>query len=192
MKKLPLSLGSLITGATLLAFTGAAEAQPTNVVCRGSLGAVTVDNLEVPEFASCVLTGTIVLGSIDVAPGARLTADAVTVRGNIQASEARSVIIRSSSVAGSVEIVQGGVARVLRTSVGGNIKVADQSGAVAIVGNRVGVGVAGDVEAQSNFGGTTISTNRIGGNLMCQDNLPAPTGSGNVVAGNKEEQCALL
>jgi hypothetical protein len=32
----------------------------------------------------------------------------------------------------------------------------------------------------------------IDGNLQCTGNSPAPTGSGNVVGGNAEDQCAAL
>jgi hypothetical protein len=38
----------------------------------------------------------------------------------------------------------------------------------------------------------TITDNTIGGNLQCKENDPDPTGGGNVVAGNKEDQCADL
>jgi hypothetical protein len=37
-----------------------------------------------------------------------------------------------------------------------------------------------------------ISQNRIDGNLQCKENNPAPTGGGNVVQGNKEDQCKRL
>ena len=73
-----LSLG-LAAAAGILAFPTAAQAQPQNVVCNGSLGAITVDNLEVLEFQRCTLTGTTVLGSISVKPGGRLVADGVIV-----------------------------------------------------------------------------------------------------------------
>lgn len=165
---LPLALSLLLIGSALLALRGAADAnaQPAKTVCRGTLGRVTIDNLEVPAFASCTLNGTVVLGSIEVKPGGRLTADGISVLGNIQAREARSVIIRSSSIAGSVEIVQGGVARVLRCTVGGNIKVADQHGAVAILGNQVG------------------------GNLQCKERLPVSTGVHSTMAGTSHDPCS--
>ncbi len=64
--------------------------------------------------------------------------------------------------------------------------------AVAVTGNRIGVGIAGDLQLFSNLGGTTVSGNRVSGNLQYQDNLPAPVGGRNIVAGNREDQCALL
>jgi hypothetical protein len=37
-----------------------------------------------------------------------------------------------------------------------------------------------------------VSKNRIGGNLQCKENQLVPTGSANVVDGNKEDQCRRL
>jgi hypothetical protein len=37
-----------------------------------------------------------------------------------------------------------------------------------------------------------VTDNVIDGNLQCQGNAPAPTGGGNVVSGNAEDQCASL
>lgn len=37
-----------------------------------------------------------------------------------------------------------------------------------------------------------IRGNTIDGNLQCKENLPAPTGGGNVVGGSAEDQCAAL
>jgi len=48
------------------------------------------------------------------------------------------------------------------------------------------------VQAFQNRGGVTISRNRIDGNLQCKANRPAPRGGGNIVGGNKEDQCARL
>lgn len=42
--------------------------------CRGSLGAVTVDNLCVPQGATCRLNGTRVKGTLQVERGATLKA----------------------------------------------------------------------------------------------------------------------
>jgi hypothetical protein len=64
--------------------------------------------------------------------------------------------------------------------------------AVAVTGNRIGVGTAGDLQLFANLGGTTVSGNRVSGNLQCQDNPPAPVGGCNVVAGHREDQRALL
>jgi uncharacterized protein YodC (DUF2158 family) len=51
-----------------------------------------------------------------------------------------------------------------------------------------------DLQAFENSGGPaiTFSGNRIDGNLQCKENDPAPGGGGNIVGGNKEDQCASL
>jgi hypothetical protein len=191
MKKSPFVVGLAMLAAGIGTASPVA-AQPQNVVCNGALGAITVDNLEVLEFGRCTLNGTIVLGSIDVKPFGRLSATAVDVRGNVQATEASSVVVARSRVAGSYEVVQGGVARLTGSTINGEVLVDGQSGAVAINNNRIGIGVAGNVEVYGNLGGTAINNNRIGGNLQCKDNLPAPTGAGNIATGNKEDQCLTL
>lgn len=43
-----------------------------------------------------------------------------------------------------------------------------------------------------NHGGVRIAGNLIDGNLQCKENRPAPTGGGNRVRGNKEDQCSRL
>jgi hypothetical protein len=52
--------------------------------------------------------------------------------------------------------------------------------------------VKGDVQYFGNRGRISITSNRIDGNLQCKGNRPAPTGGGNIVQGNKEDQCARL
>ena len=49
--------------------------------------------------------------------------------------------------------------------------------------------VGGDVQIFTNTGGADIRNNTIDGNLQCKDNNPAPTGSGNDVSGDREDQC---
>jgi len=46
--------------------------------------------------------------------------------------------------------------------------------------------VNGEVQSFTNRGKQTISRNRIDGNLQCKENVPAPTGSGNIVGGNRK------
>ena len=50
----------------------------------------------------------------------------------------------------------------------------------------------GSIQVFQNTGGVNIASNRVNGNLQCKENRPAPTGGGNVVQGNKEDQCARL
>lgn len=173
---IPHRLLTVVAGAalTLTGLTAFAEtAHADERVCRGRLGAVTVDNLRVPDGATCTLAGTKVKGTIKVEDRAVLRASGVNVVGNVQAENHRLVVLRSSRVGGSVQLDQGGKAGVRSAT---------------ITGNRVD----GDIQLFENRGSQVVSKNRVGGNLQCKENRPAPTGSGNVVQGNKEDQCRRL
>ena len=129
-------------GGALVMTAGPAWADET--VCTGTIGAVTVDNLRVPDGATCRLDGTHVKGTVKVEVDAILRAFGVRVIGNVQAEKARKVVIRDGSrVGGSVQIVQGGAAKVLRTRVNGDILFDDQEGRLAAKRNRVGGNPAG-------------------------------------------------
>jgi hypothetical protein len=99
---------------------------------------------------------------------ARLTASAVRVIGNVQAEGASAVTVARWRVGGSVQVVQGRDSRLDCNA------------------------VKGDVQHFGNRGRIAITANRIDGNLQCKGNRPAPTGRGNIVQGNKEDQCARL
>jgi cytoskeletal protein CcmA (bactofilin family) len=174
-------------GGALLLPAGPAQAEER--VCRGTIGARTVDNLRVPQGATCTLNGTYVKGTIKVQRAATLKAYDIRVVGNIQAENARNVVVRAGSrIGGSVQIVQGGAARIVRNRINGDILFDDQARAVTANRNRIG----GSLQAFQNTGGVTIRNNRIDGNLQCKENFPAPTGGGNIVQGNREDQCANL
>ena len=89
--------------------------------CRGQLGAVTVDNLRVPDGASCTLNRTQVNGTIKVESRASLNARGVRVASNVQAENARQVSVTHSRIGGSVQVQQGGSASVLNSTVQGDI-----------------------------------------------------------------------
>ena len=153
-----------------IAAGGAAHAE--EFTCTGSLGAVSVDNLRVPDGARCVLNGTQLNGSIVVGSGATLIADNVAINSNVQAENHRLVVVRTSQVGGSIQLVQGGDPG-LRSA--------------ALRSNQV----KGDVQLFSNEGSQVVSANTIDGNLQCKENLAAPTAP-NTVGGNKEDPCAAL
>lgn len=157
--------------------------------CQGFLGAVTVENLEVPPGASCTLDGTRVQGNIFVRNGASLIAQHVTVIGNIQAEGASYVAaLAGSTVGGSIQIKQGGSANIENVNVNGDIQLESNSGVLSSIFNRVG----GNIQVFQNAGGVTISDNSVNGNLQCKENNPAPAGGNNSVQGSKEDQCAGL
>jgi hypothetical protein len=94
----------------------------------------------------------------------------------------------TSRVGGSVQVVQGGRARVAGSRITGDVLYDENNRFLRVVRNVVG----GNVQAFQNTGGVEIANNRIDGNLQCKENRPRPTGGGNIVQGNKENQCASL
>jgi cytoskeletal protein CcmA (bactofilin family) len=157
--------------------------------CKGTIGGETVDNLRFPDGATCRLEGTFVKGTVKVESGATLIAKGIHVIGNVQAENANSVTVRRSSrVDGSIQIKQGGAARVRKTVVGSDILFDENARRLVATRNSI----EGNLQAFKNTGGLKVANNHIDGNLQCKENAPAPTGGGNVVQGNKEDQCASL
>jgi hypothetical protein len=150
------------------AFAGPAAAEERR--CRGTIGAATVDNLRVPDGASCTLRGTRVKGTIKVGTGSKLVASRVRVVGNVQAEGSRRVVVRR------------------RSRVGGSIQVVNLRRGAAVLRTRV----TGDVQFFENRGQIEIRRNWINGNLQCKENRPRPIGGRNRVGGNKEDQCRRL
>jgi cytoskeletal protein CcmA (bactofilin family) len=173
--------------ASLLVMGPGASAEET--VCRGSIGSTTVDNLRVPQGETCHLNGTRVEGTVKVGRNATLIAKDIRVIGNVQAENARKVVVKAGSrVNGDIQHVQGEAAKVLDSKVGGDLLFDENDGLLAARRNRIGA----DLQAFQNEGGVAISQNRIDGNLQCKQNQPPPTGGGNLVQGNKEDQCETL
>ncbi|MCR5864150.1 MAG: hypothetical protein ACK4PH_17230 [Aquincola tertiaricarbonis] len=156
--------------------------------CTGRVGAVALDNIYVPDNASCVLDRTRAKGSIVVGHNARLQATSVSINGNLQAEGAADVRVGGASTfGGSVQIVKGGSASIGGARINGDIQFDENVGPLWAGSNVVG----GDLQAFKNMAGVTLLNNRMNGNLQCKENIPAPTGSGNRAA-SKEDQCARL
>ena len=174
-----------VAACAALPATAAAEEK----TCRGTIGAVTHDNIRVPQGAACTLEGTTAKGTVKVEPDATLRARGVRVIGNVQAEDAQRVnVVASSRIGGSVQVVQGNAATVADSRVKADILYDDNAAYLRVLRNVVG----GNVQAFQNTGGTEISRNAIDGNLQCKENVPRPVGGGNAVQGNKEDQCARL
>lgn len=172
--------------AALVTPTGAALAEERQ--CTGRIGAVYLDNIFVPDGASCVLDRTRAKGNIVVGTGATLSARGVVINGNLQAEGAQSVrVFGRSSFGGSVQIVQGGAASIEGARIKGDILFDENIAALNASDNVVG----GNLQAFKNMGGVSVLRNRIDGNLQCNENIPAPTGGGNQAA-SKEDQCRRL
>jgi hypothetical protein len=179
---------TLITTGMLAALFATAPAMAEETPCTGTIGAVALDNIFVPDGATCTLNRTRANGSVVVGTGSTLVATGVSINGNIQAEGARSVVVQgSSTVGGSIQHVQGGSARIDRVRVNGDILFDANRGLVSASNNNVG----GNLQAFQNLGGVTLTNNFMKGNLQCKENIPAPTGGGNR-ASSKEDQCARL
>ncbi len=179
-----LSLTTL--GAALL--LAAAPASAEERICTGTIGAVYLDNIFVPDGRSCVLDGTRAKGNVVVGTGATLSARSVSINGNLQAEGSNSVrVFGRSTFGGSVQIVKGGAASIENARINGDILFDENVGPLNASGNVLG----GHLQAFKNYGGLTLTNNRMKGNLQCTENVPAPTGGGNVAA-SKEDQCARL
>jgi hypothetical protein len=158
-------LAAVLAAAALTAAPAALAEERT---CRGAMGATTVVDLVVPQGATCTLKGTRVKGSVRVERGATLNALRIRVIGNVHAEGAVAVNIARSRVGESVQVVQGGKSKLSRTV------------------------VRGDVQYFENRGRISIRSNRVDGNLQCKENSPGPRGGGNVIQGDKEDQCSGL
>ncbi len=186
-----LSASFFFTMAVLALAVFAPAAQAEERVCRGTIGATTVDNLRVPQGASCTLNGTRVEGTVKVERNARLTANGIRVKGNVQSEGFKNILLRRASVVvGSVQLENGlrdGSGRVLNTRVNGDLQFFSNKARMIARGNTI----LANFQANQNTGGLVIENNRISENLQCQSNNPRPTGGGNT-AGDKEDQCARL
>jgi len=175
--------------SALLAVAPAAQAEER--VCRGTIGTTTVDNLLVPQGATCTLNGTRVEGTVQVQRNATLFANGIRVKGNVQSEGFKNIVLRRDSVVvGSVQLengLAGGSGRVLNTRINGDLQFFQNEARMVARGNTI----LANFQANQNKGGLVIKNNRIAENLQCQSNNPPPTGGGNT-AGEKEGQCARL
>lgn len=150
-----------------------------------------MDNLLVPQGASCTLNGTRVEGTVKVERAATLTANGIRVKGNVQSEGFRNITLqRGSTVIGSVQLengLEGGSGRVLNSRINGDLQFFQNNARMVARGNTI----LANFQANQNMGGLVIQNNRISENLQCQANTPPPTGSGNT-AGDKEDQCTRV
>ena len=178
-----------LAASALLAAAPAAQAEER--VCRGTIGTTTVDNLLVPQGATCTLNGTRVEGTVQVQRNATLFANGIRVKGNVQSEGFKNIVLRRDSiVVGSVQLengLRGGSGRVLNTRINGDLQFFQNEARMVARGNTI----LANFQANQNKGGLVIENNRISENLQCQSNNPPPTGGGNT-AGDKEDQCSKL
>ncbi len=175
----------------LALMVAAPTAQAEERVCRGTIGAKTVDNVRVPTGATCTLNGTRVEGTIKVENNATLLASGVRVKGNIQSEGFEKIRVnKGSRVVGSVQLKNGqsgGLAKIASSKINGDLQF--ESNAARVVANNNTV--EANLQAVQNEGGVELTGNTIAENLQCKENNPPPTGGGNT-AGDREDQCANL
>ena len=125
-----------ITAAAIAAtgFTAvtAGPAAAEERVCRGTIGAISLDDVRVPTNATCTLNGTQLNGSVVVGRNATLRAVGARINGNVQGEGSAAVrVLQGSRVGGSFQAVQGGAVALLDSRVGGDVLADDNDRAVA-------------------------------------------------------------
>lgn len=176
-------LTALVSGTVLVAPALADER-----TCEGTITGASLDNVRVPQGATCELRNSRLNGTMLVERDATLGMIATTVNGNVQREGARSVRVRDSEIGGAFQIKHGGAVKLLRTAVKGTILLDSNAGAIRLAGNSTD----DSIQVFQNRGGVSVVGNRVNGNLQCKENDPAPIGGANEVQGVKEDQCAAL
>ena len=176
-----------ITGMTL-----APQAASADINCTGTMSGSHDDTIYVPSGRTCTLNSINLDGDVKLGSRASVTINGGHISGNVQAEEANptNVVVKGTRIDGDIQVKYAtGSVRVTGANVDGNIQVVEGRSAITINDNRVN----GDVQVFKNpAGAKSINRNTIGGNLQCKENTPPPTGNGNVVRGNAEDQCRGL
>jgi hypothetical protein len=173
-------------GALLASAPSAPAQSPPDVSCPPYTGAstLTVHNVTVPDNGFCLLANVTVTGNVKVGPAASLEFFAGTISGNVQANNCNGVFLAKSTVSGGVQIGNCGVGGVDFSTVGGNLQC--QNNTLCRVDSST---ILGNLQIMNNTtrGPSEIFGNTIAKNLLCQNNSPPPTGSGNTVSGNPDQ-----
>jgi hypothetical protein len=178
-------------------------------VCQDvALGNRRLENLSIPDGASCVLdTGTRIDGNIELGTGSSLYARNIQVEGNIQGQRARAMLLETSRVGGNVQLERGEESSITSSTIDGSIQLNQNGGSIFVLGNQIDSDlqlfqnragatsednvVGGNIQIEDTRGHLVVNRNRADGNLQCKRNDPAPIGSGNQ-ASSKEDQCRTL
>ena len=127
-------IGALATGATLFATPTLAE----EFRCTGAVGPVSLDNVFVPDGASCVLDRTRMNGSVVVGRGPSLQATSVSINGNLQSESHTSAISATGNI------------------IGGNLQAFQNMGGASFINNRMN----GNMQCKENIPAPTGSGNQ--------------------------------
>lgn len=192
---------------------------PAGGSCFLNPGSTVHGNVKIEPTGSFTAIRSEIKGDIQSDGARSFRLNGVVVGGSVQlkkttgpSQSARNFICNASQIDGDVEIVEsgpgspwdiGGIGRGLcdppfhGNVIRGNLKLEKNEGNLHISLNRVLLSplfdgrVRGNLQAFGNTGGVQIELNDIDGNLQCKDNVPPPTGFGNTVRGNKEDQCSV-
>ena len=144
------------------------------------------DNVALPVNASCTFTNVIIQGNLKMNRGSLLAAEAIDVDGNLQAQQAAGLTLTESEIHGDIQFEDGGFVEIQAVYIDGNLQLDANRESLTARENVI----KGNLQVFQNQGGAFLfSDNTIDGNLQCKENAPAPEGSGNVVEGNREDQC---
>jgi hypothetical protein len=147
------------------------------------------DDVEIARDRTCTFTNVRIRGDLELGRGARLIAEELRVDGDLEADGAEELKLTRSWIGGDVAFEKGGRVTILETRVGGKVEIKESRGRIDLRDNTVN----DDVKLEKNREGPfTLFRNRIDGKLECKDNVPAPTGSGNVVGEKEGGQCRNL
>lgn len=180
-----------------------------NVVATGGTctlsGAIVDGNVKVEGGAEVLIVGGIVRGSVQGEFGSSVFVSGTNVFGDVQCEGAGAVPagffpgcrVQVATIGGSIQSndAEATVSILSNPTIGGSIQVVGTTATAPVNinfnGSFSGDGVIGDVQVFENDGSVNVFFNVIDGNLQCKENEPTLiNGSGNVVGGNKEDQCA--
>ena len=147
------------------------------------------DDVALKARTHCTFVDVRIEGNLRLNRGARLLGTRIEVDGNIQAQRATSLSVLDSEIHGDIQFEQGGDVEVQNTRVDGNLQLGENEGSLFVESSVI----EGDLQAfQNRLGPFQFEGNTIDGNLQCKENSPSPRGSGNMVNGNREDQCIEL
>lgn len=112
-------------------------------------------------------------------------ASGISVVGNVQGENAARVAVGCSRIGGRSSEA-GGSATLTSSTVTGQLT--QNRGPLEVSSNRVGGRHPGVPEHRRG----EHPQQHVNGHLQCKENNPPPTGGGNVVQGNKDDQCPRL
>jgi len=164
-----------------------APALAGGVECTSNLGAVTIsDDLEVPADGECKLSGTIVVGKVEVKKRGKLTIeDGAIIEGDVKADKAAELIIIDSTVMGKVTVKKTDSVVISGSSIDDDLKV-DKSGDADIRDTVVN----GNVDVKKNTGDVILIDNTIDGDWKASGNVNPIIAEGNEVNGDAKDQAA--